>query len=160
MADLADFANRVGRILDGSVTESILNKAGAAAKDAALEAAGDALGGDRSFSGMRKKSKLGAGYDSASATQVQLNLRPAGLWVLAEDGRKASGRIYPRGGARKGSGVKYGRAVMTPMGPRARSSYSASRGNNAITNAYRKAAEDAPKAAAKQFSVEVGKLVR
>jgi hypothetical protein len=160
MNELADFANRVSRIADGSVTRAIATKAGMAAKDAALEAASDALGGDRKFSGMRRKTALSAGYDTVSNTEVRLNLRPAGLWVLAQDGRKASGAIYPRRGNRKGATAQRGRAVMTPYGPRARSSYGPSRGPSAITNAYRQASKDVPKAAAKQFAIEVAKLAR
>ena len=150
MGDLASFGNRMQRITSGSVKRSILTKAGMAAKKAALDAAEDALGGDRSFSGMRRKAKLGAGFDTTGDSRIQLNLRPAGLWSLAESGRRASGPIRPR--AKK--------AVLTPMGPRSRSSFGPSRGNDAVSNAWKHAAQDAPRAARKQFAVEVRKLVK
>jgi hypothetical protein len=148
--DLGDFANRVGKLADPGVARAMARKAGDAAKKSALKAAERDLGGDRSFSGMRRKSKLNAGYDDAGAGLVQLNFRPAGLWVLAQAGRRSSGTIRPK---RK-------RAVLTPQGPRASSSYGPSRGLNTFDDAVEDARRTAPKAAAEQFRAEIAKVVR
>jgi hypothetical protein len=155
-----EFANRLERLEDPKTLMRIADKAGVAGKKAALDAAAKALGGDRRFSGMRKKTALSAGYDVNGPSSVSINLRPAGLWMLAEDGRKRSGPIYPRRGARKGSGAAYGRAVMTPYGPRARSSYGPSRGSGAVSDVEDRAKRDVPKAAAQQFTAEVARIVR
>lgn len=148
--ELADFGRRMTQIADGSVAKRIANKAGAAAKKSALRAAEGSLGGDRAFSGMRRKARLNAGYDDAGQGQVRINFRPAGLWILADKGRRESGPIKPR--AR--------RAVMTPFGPRASSTYGPSRGLNTLTDAVDDAQRTAPKAAREQFSAEVRQLVK
>lgn len=160
MNELTEFGQRVARITDPATLRRIVDKGGMAGKEAALDAAASDLGGDRSFSGLRRKAPLGAGYDAIGGTSVQINFRPSGLWMLAEAGRRQSGAIYPRTGARKGKGTVYRRAVMTPQGPRARSSYRPSRGLGTYTDAVRDARVKVPKAAFRQFQVEVGKLVR
>ncbi len=146
--DLAAFGARLAQVVDGSAKARIMNKAGMAGKKAALEAASDDLGGDRSFSGMRRKAPLGAGYD-VEGDLVRVNFRPAGLWNLADKGRRSSGPIRPR---KK-------RAVLTPQGPRARSSYGPSRGLGTVRDAFKKAHRDVPKAAAQQFHAEVARVV-
>jgi hypothetical protein len=146
--DLAAFGAKLEQVVSGTATRRVMAKAGAAGKKAALDAASDDLG-DRRFSGMRRKVALSAGYDAVGDTRITINFRPAGLWKLAESGRRSSGTIRPRRG---------GRAVMTPQGPRASSSYSSSRGLNTFSDANKAARRDVPKAAAKAFYAEVGRV--
>jgi hypothetical protein len=160
MADeLSDFGRRLAQVADGSAMRRIVNKAGMAGKKSALDAAEKDLG-DRAFSGMRRKVKLSAGFDTVGDSQVKINFRPPGLWRLAEDGRNKSGGIFPRAGNRKGKGTVGGRAVMTPQGPRARSGFGPSRGLGTFTEAVNDAQREVPKAAARQFADEVRKVVR
>lgn len=161
MADsFAEFAARLGKLDDPATLKRIAAKGGDAGKRAALRAAVDSLGGDRRFSGMRRASPLNAGYDDAAGSSVAINLRPAGLWVLAQQGRRRSGPIYPRNGSRKGSGPRRGRAVRTPYGPRARSSFRPSRGLGTVEDAMRMMKDDVPRAAAEQFRQEIARIVR
>lgn len=157
---LADFGRRLSSVVDGSASARIAAKAGMAAKEAAIDAASRDLGGDRAFSGFRRRVPLGAGFDDAGEGQVVVNFRPAGLWRLAESGRQRSGKIYPRAGARKGGRVVKGRALRTPRGFRASSSYSRSRGLGTVDDAVAEARREVPKAAAKQLSAEIRKVVR
>jgi hypothetical protein len=124
MADLADLRRDLQRLIDNS--EPMRHAVGQFAKEAALDAAAKDLGADRAFSGWRRKVSLGAGYDLGNP--VVLNLRPAGMWFLAEDGRKRTKRIFPK----KRGGKK---AVMTPRGPRAYSTSKRSRGLHTLTDA-------------------------
>lgn len=158
-AALSDWVEKVGKITDPDVTKRCLSKAGQAGKKSALDAAADALGGDRKFSGWPGKPALSAGYDEASGTSVDINFRPAGMWKLAEEGRKASGTIFPKAGRRKGGGATYGRALNTPAGPRAASSYSRSRGTKAYTAAVKDASRQVPEAYHEQFVVEIGRVL-
>ena len=153
MSELAAFGKRLGDVVDGDAQRRMLNKAGAAGKKSALDAAARDLGGDRSFSGMRRRTKLNAGYDLRGDSEVVINFRPAGLWKLASEGRRRSGAIVPR----KRGGKK---ALMTPHGPRARSSYGRSRGSHTFDDAVRDAQREIPKAAFRQFQDEVRKVVR
>jgi hypothetical protein len=147
-SDLAAFGAKLEKVVSGQAMRRVMSKAGAAGKKAALDAAADDLG-DRRFSGMRRKVALSAGYDDLGDTRVTINFRPAGLWKLAESGRHSSGPIRPRGG----------RAVMTPQGPRAVSSYGSSAGLNTFTDANKDARREVPKAAAAAFRAEVGRVL-
>ena len=111
---------------------------GQAGKKAAITELGKALGPDRRFSGFRRKVTLNAGYDVG--TPVMLNMRPGGLVILADEGRKRRGDIRPR----RGRGRR--RAVLTPQGPRAYSSYGPSRGLKVIDKTVKRATDDIPKA--------------
>ena len=111
------------------------------------------------FSGLGR-APLGAGFDDVGSTQIRLNFRPAGLWKLAESGRRAGKPIYPRSGRRKGTGVTHGRAVLTPAGPRARSTTGAWGGKGTFTSAVREARIKVPKAAFRQFQIEVARVVK
>lgn len=93
--------------------ERLQHAGGAAAKEASLDEAARDLGADRAFSGFRRRNaRLGAGYD-VEPDATYINLRPKGLWVLANTGRRAGNqRIAPR----KRGGAK---ALKTPWGPRA-----------------------------------------
>lgn len=150
MNELSAFAARLEKVTDPAALRRIADKGGLAGKKAALEAASADLGGDRAFSGLRRKAPLGVGYDVDGAT-VHINFRPAGLWRLAEQGRRSSGTIQPR---RRGGR----RAVLTPLGPRAGSSYRQSRGLGTFTEAVKDAQREVPKAAAKQFTAEIGRV--
>jgi hypothetical protein len=151
-SELAAFGNKVEKILDKGSLSRIVNAGGMAGKKAALEAAARDLGGDRAFSGMRRKAPLGAGFDHSGGTQVTLNFRPAGLWRLASQGRRSSGVINARkrGGKRALAGSGFG--------PVARSRYGRSRGLDTYDDAVRKSQTEVPKAAFKQFVREVGSI--
>jgi hypothetical protein len=138
-------------VVSGVALSRIQNKAGAAGKKAALDAAADDLGGDRAMSNLRKgRARLTAGYDVGSGTSTTINFR--GPWRLANDGRRASGQIWPK--ARGGK-----RAVMTPHGPRARSSYGRSRGLKTYDDAVKDAQREVPKAAFRQIQSEIGRVI-
>jgi hypothetical protein len=151
VGDLSAFGDKLEKIMSPQVLERVVNAGGMAAKRAALSAAAADLGGDRSMSGMRRKVSLGAGFDRTGATSVTLNFRPAGLWLLASQGRRSSGRIYPkkRGGKR---------AVVVNGSVRAYSRYGPSRGLNTFDDAVKEARRDVPRAAARQFFAEVGSV--
>lgn len=151
MADsLGDFGRKVSGLTDPASLRRVVTAGAQAGKTAALKAAAADLGGDRAFSGLRRKAPLGAGYDTRG-TEAVINFRPAGLWRLADQGRRRSGVIAPRkrGGRR---------AVLTPDGPRARSSYRSSRGLGTYNDAVHDAQRTVPKAAHAQFVQEIGKV--
>jgi hypothetical protein len=125
---IAAYLRKLESTLDADAQRRIMRAAGGDAKKGGLSAAEDTLGADRAmrnFKGGRVPLRLG--YDQAE-WQLTMNHRPSGVWFLAERGRKASGPIYPRAGGRKSRTTSAGRAVMTPQGPRALSSYGPSRG--------------------------------
>lgn len=148
--ELIDFGNRVGQIVDPATVKRILLAGGMAGKKVALEAAASDLGADRAFSGLGRRVSLSAGFDDAGSTQIKLNLRPKGLWMLAERGRRPGKPILP----------KRALALNTPEGPRAASTTGAWGGKGTYTDAVNDARREVPKAAAKQFRVEVAKVVR
>lgn len=150
---LEDVGRDIATIVDPQAVKRMLNAGGRAGKEAALKAAEADLGGDRAFSGMRRKVPLGAGFDDAGGTQVEINFRPAGLWRLAQAGRRSSGTIRPR---RRGGR----RALLTPAGPRASSSYGPSRGLGTFDTAVDRAQREVPKAAVQQFQTEVARAMR
>lgn len=155
MSDLTSFAQRVAAITDQSSLVRIVRAGGMAGKKSALEAAAADLGGDRSMSGLRRKAALGAGFDFTGGTEVTINFRPAGLWLLASQGRRSSGQIRPRG--RRGRK----RALAgNGFGPVARSRYGPSRGLNTFDDAVVGARREVPQAAFKQFQSEVGRALR
>jgi hypothetical protein len=145
---LGDFGRRLATITDGAAERRIMAKAGAAGKKAALDAAAADLGGDRAMSNLRGgRARLSAGYDVGSGSSLTINFR--GPWRLATEGRRASGPIWPK---RK-------QAVMTPHGPRARSSYGRSRGLKTYDDAVRDARREVPKAAFRQLQDEIRRVV-
>ena len=113
--ELADFGNRIAQIVDPAALQRISAKAGKEAKEAIEKAASGDLGGDRKMSNLRRGGRLTAKVSEGQTTSVDLT--PSGQWGLAQSGRRSSGKIRPRG-----------RAVLTPRGPRAWSSYGPSRG--------------------------------
>ena len=154
---LGKLARQLEDITTGAAQKRIVTAAGVAGKNAALEAVSRDLGGDRSFSGMRRKAKLGVGFE-VEGFAARMNFRPAGLWVLAESGRKSSGRIYPRSGSRKGRRPVAGRAVRTPMGFRATSSYARSRGLDTFSDGVKQVRQVVPETAFKAIAAEIRKL--
>lgn len=147
---VARWVDKVEHALDGSARKRALTAAGNAGKKSALEAATQSLGADRRMRNMRTKAVLSVGYDSVGDSSVELKFR--GPWRLAEEGRKASGQIRPR---RRGGR----RAVLTPLGPRARSSYKRSRGLHTYSNATRKASVSVPKAYHDQMLDEIRRVL-
>lgn len=148
--ELIDFGNRISKIVDPAPVARIMLAAGMAGKVAATEAAASDLGGDRAFSGLGRRVSLSAGFDDVGTSQIQLNFRPAGLWMLAERGRRAGKTIVPR----------RARALSTPQGPRARSTTGGWGGKGTYTRAVRDARIVVPRAAFKAFQLEVAKVVR
>lgn len=146
--ELIDFANRISKITDPAALKRIAGKAGYAGKKAGLDAAAADLGGDRAFSGFGRVIPLGVGYDELG-TAVRLNFRPAGLWKIAESGRRAGKPILPKSKL----------ALSTPQGPRARSTTGAWGGKGTFTKAANDARREVPKAAAKQFHDEIARVV-
>jgi len=124
--------------------EPVQHAMGQAGKKVALEQFERDLGADRSFSGMRRKVKLGAGYDTG--TPVVLNMRPAGLVLLADKGRQRSGKIMLR---RRGKA----RALKVP-GTKGRGSsrYGPTRGFDTVTKIENKLSTEVPKAVEKDLS--------
>lgn len=146
--ELIAFANRIENITSPAAIKRITTAAGMAGKAVTLEAAAADLGGDRMFSGLGR-APLGVGFDVAGPTRIQLNFRPAGLWMLAERGRRAGKTIVPR----------KARALSTPEGPRARSTVGAWGGKGTYSSAVRQARVVVPKAAVAAFKVECAKAV-
>lgn len=173
LAAARKFVEQITDILDGSAAARVLDKAGGAGKKSALEAASADLGADRRFRNLARKAPLNAGYDPAGPHSVQINFRPAGLWKLAESGRHTTGPIFPKGGTnrtRRGNAKQFGklasfaagqghRAVKTPDGPRAHSSYKPSRGLGTFSDAVRKAQQTVPDAAADQIDAEIRRIL-
>lgn len=109
-----------------------------------------ALGGDMAFSGWRKRPKLKIGFDMKSDHQAEFKGKPAGLWVVAEKGRRPGARA-----PKKGS-----RVLVTPWGPRR---YNADRplivGGTAGKAVFSKGAARMGKEAPKRVHVEVRKQI-
>jgi hypothetical protein len=153
-SELAAFGAKLERITDPGRLTRIVEAGGLAGKKAALEAASRDLGGDRAFSGLRRKAPLGAGYDRSGPTSVVINFRPAGLWVLADRGRRTGGVILPkkRGKKRVLIGTEFGPVTRSQYKPAPRTA------KNTYDDAVKKAQTTVPKAAFKQFVIEVGSV--
>jgi hypothetical protein len=115
------------RLLDDS--EPLQHAVGKFAKEEALDVAASDIGADLRFSGFARKVKLGAGYDTGNP--VVLNLRPKGMWVLLDSGRKRSKPITPKR-RRAAKSPPRAKAVRTPDGWRASSRSTPSRGHRTI----------------------------
>lgn len=149
------------RVVDDDAMRRIGRAAGFAGKDAGLEAVTETLGSDRAMSNFRGgRVPLSVGFDQGvKATEVVLKHGPKGLWILTDEGRQRDGAIYPRRNGRRARSGTPGRAVMTPQGPRAASSYSRSRGLGTLRRAAAKERTAVPKAAFKALQVEIGRVV-
>lgn len=147
---VSQLARQVEDLASGAAQKRIVTAAGVAGKKAALDALTADLGGDRAFSGMRRKAKLNVGFE-VEGFAARMNFRPGGLWVLAEQGRRSAGTIRPR---RRG-GKK---ALLTPAGPRASSSYGPSRGLGTFSSGVRRIRQVMPDAAVDAIAKEIGKF--
>ena len=126
---------------------------GMAAKKAAEQAASRDLGGDRRMSGLKRGGALSAGFDLVGSSSVKVKYRPAGAWVLADQGRKRTKLIVAGQGRRKGAGGV--RLFRTPDGPRRSFMSRPSRGLGTIRDAKREAGREVPKAAQREFRQKV-----
>ena len=157
---LSGYLAKLESTLDDDARRRIMRAAGGATKAAALSAATDTLGSDRAMSNFKGgRVPLGAGYDEAG-WRLSVNHRPKGVWFLAERGRVRTGPIYPRRNGRKARLPTTGRAVMTPAGPRASSTYRPSRGLRTFTIAAARERDDGTKAAWRQLQQEFRRVVR
>lgn len=161
VASLDVYVRGLYRMVDDDAMRRIGRAAGFAGKDAGMEAARESLGQDRAMSNFKKgKVPLSVGFDQGvKASEVVLRHGPPGLWMLADKGRQASGKQYPRTGSRKARKGTPGRAVMTPQGPRASSSYGPSRGLGTLRKAAGKERTAVPKAAFKALQIEMARVV-
>lgn len=127
------------------VDTDVQHAMGAAGKGAAMDAARTDLGSDRAFSGFGRIVPLTAGYDLGKP--VVVHLRPEGLWILAEDGRRRSGDIRPKARRRRGDRRPRGRAAVGSGGRFVKvGRYGPSRGLNTITDAIELMDERVPDA--------------
>lgn len=157
---ISAYLSKLESTLGDDARKRIMRAAGKAAKEGALSAASDTLGPDRAMSNFRNgRVALGAGYDEAG-WELTVNHRPRGLWMLAERGRKSSGPIYPRRNGRKARVLTKGRAVMTPQGPRASSTYGSSRGLRTFSMAAGRERTEGTKAAWQQLQSEFRRITR
>ena len=157
--ELTRYVGRMMQMVDDQARGRMMKAAGMAAKVEAIRTVVEDLGADRQFSNWQRKVALGAGFDLVGS-QVRVNHRPTGMWILADRGRYRQGTIYPRQGTRKGNKVQPGRAVLTPFGPRARSSFGLSAGKRTFTRAAARERDAAPKAAHDQLVDEIRRFVR
>lgn len=157
---LSAYISKLESTISGDAQRRIVRAAGLAAKDAAVDAAETKLGSDRAMSNWRRGSvPLKAGFDEAGWT-LSVNHRPGGLWKVADQGRQRAGVIAPRRNGRKTRTATKGRAVLTPFGPRALSSYGPSRGTGVFRLAAAKERSAAPAAAWRQLSAELKRITR
>jgi hypothetical protein len=150
--ELGDVADRLARIVAPDALVRMGHAAGSASRDASLDVAADHLGSDRAMSGLRGRATLRAGYDlpAAPVGRVQLNLRPAGAWALADAGRRTVKKIKPR--RRK--------ALSTPRGPRANATPGPSRGLRTITHSVARSRDRALPAVHAQLGREIRGALR
>ncbi len=136
MGELEKLAADLDRALQDM--EPMQHVVGGAGKKAAQYEMRRATGGDMRLSGMRRKVRLGVGYDTGNP--VVLNLRPVGLVILAHEGRKRTQTIVPR--KRGGKQALKMRAGVV----RAASRSTPSKGKNLISRTMRRAGDEATKA--------------
>lgn len=132
---------------------------GAAGKSSALDAAERDLGADRRFSGLRggRGAALSAGYDLGDP--VIVNLRPEGLWILADAGRRRSGPIRPKKARRRGTRKPRGRPAVGDGGRFvAVGRYTPSRGLNTIDDAVDDMATSVPDALGELVDAKLRRL--
>ena len=141
VSDLNDLSVRLGSALDD--LEPMQHVIGQAGKKAAHDTLERSLGADRAFSGLRRKVRLSAGYDVGKP--VILNLRPKGLIMLADQGRKRTTEIRPRKRGGK-------RALVVNGQPRAWSMSRPSKGKKVIQRTVDQAKDDIPKALTKSIT--------
>ncbi len=151
--DFADLNRKLAEVAKGIESPQVVRAAGLAAKKAATEVAKDVSGGDQRLSGWgRRGIKLGVGFDEAPG-QVTLNLRPGGVWVVMEQGRRGGKVVRPR--KRRGA-----RALSTPYGPRASITLGATRGKRAVARSQDDARREAVRAARSETTTILRKAFR
>ena len=96
MSELDSLRRSLTALVDQSAIDALKHVAGKAGKDAALDVIARDLGSDRAFGGMRRQVPLKVGYDVEAGPSMTFNLTPAGLWVLADKGRRRPRRAYSR----------------------------------------------------------------
>jgi len=125
--------------LTGEQLKRAMRKGGTAGKKAALEVATQVAGGDRTIvMGGRRKVRLNAGYD-IHGTELHINLRPPGLWILFEKGAREHQIPGPRKRRAKILTLVDGSFATTVFHP-GRS------GVRAVGRAFAKVSDEAPKA--------------
>jgi hypothetical protein len=97
MGEITAWADRLGGVL--ADRDELHHAVGLAAKTAATTAITEDLGPDRAFSGLARRAILSAGYE-VGADHIILELRPGGLWHLADRGRRRTSRIFPKSSGR------------------------------------------------------------
>jgi hypothetical protein len=143
-----DLAESLEGFLDS--TEPLQHAIGGAGKKAAHTELEEALGADRSFSGLRRRVRLSAGYDLGQP--VVLNMRPKGLVILADRGRTRTTRILPR--SRRGA-----QALAIPgVGVRAHAMSRPSRGHDVIDKTIARCEIDCPKAVEDELATMIRDL--
>lgn len=160
--ELGAYGKRLQSLTDPPALHRVQTAAGMAVKESTLDVAAQDLGGDRVFSGWRKPIRLGAGFDAElGSSRLTLNLRPVGLWILADKGRQRTGTVYPRTDSdRKGKKAVKGKALLTPMGFRSTTTFAPSRGLGTIGTAQDAAGPAAMSAAGRAITVELARVVR
>ncbi len=115
--------------------------AGADAEKSATDAANETIGGG-SFSGLPGK-RLNTSH-TVNGNVCRVDFVPAGLWLLAELGRRRGpAKIVPI----------TAKALSTPYGPRRSVKGSTSRGKRSLTIAYTKIEQSVPEAVGDEFDV-------
>ena len=153
--ELAGLGARLTSIVDPAAQGRIVRAAGMAAKRAALDAAARDVGPERTFSGFKRKVRLNVGFDPIGHTKIELKLRPAGLWALAERGRRGTKRVAVGGRGRRRIGP-----MVTPYGVKSAFTSKPSRGLNTIDHAVRAGVRDSGRAADRQVQGEIRKALR
>jgi len=155
VSELTDLADRLGRILDSDAQKRIVTAAGIAAKKVSLDAATTSLGGDRAMRNFKKgRVRLGVGFDVVSDHEVQMNYRPDGAWILADQGRHRTKKVTPK--------RRQAKAFQVPPAAGFRRSFISgrSRGLNTFQNAARDSGRVAPEAASDAVDTEIRKALR
>lgn len=137
--------------LDGVLTtlEPLQHAVGQAGKAAARTHLDRASGGDGRMSGIPRSHRLGTGYDMPTGSgPVVLNLRPKGLVILLDTGRKRAKTVRPR----------TFRAMRTPHGFRASYRSGPSRGRRFLGELDRQLELDLPLAVGRELDRLFGAL--
>lgn len=142
--------DQLSKKLNGPGLRSIVQRVAVQTKGDFDKEVVSALGADMAFSGWRKRPKLKVGFDLVSDHEARFRGKPAGMWIVAEKGRRAGARA-----PKKGSKI-----LRTPWGPRR---YTAARplivGGTAGKAVFTKGSERAQKEAPKRVHVEVRKAI-
>ncbi|CAN5838328.1 hypothetical protein BH24ACT5_BH24ACT5_04800 [soil metagenome] len=144
---MAGELSKAGADIERIFSVASLRRASQAAADvgktSAEDVADQAIGGG-TFSGMPGR-RL-ATVETVRDDGARIDFVPAGLWMLAEQGRRrAVAKVTPRSAAAA--------ALRTPWGPRASVKGSTSPGKQALTKAYDRITDAVPEAVGDEFDV-------